>query len=304
MLSPTHLATLQTVIEQGSFVAAAKELGYTASAVSQQMRMLERATGLELFERFAKGIRPTSAAYYLAETGREMVLGLRALEQDARALAAAERGHIAIGSFRSACAHLVPTAFAAFGERRPGVTLQLTEGEPHILVPRLLSGSLDLGVVYENELDLRDWPGTLVRIPLLTEERKLLMPPAARPDASVVDIASLRDWTWIASDPAPSLVRYCVAAGFEPNIALQTNDYYSVCAMVRAGLGVALVPAISRYLTSELVPIEPRPRAPRRHVFILHRVSNRNPALPELIGELRRAAEHLAATHPQEITAR
>lgn len=291
MLNPVHLATLHAVLERGSFAAAARELGYTASAVSQQMSMLERATGLALFERLPRTIRPTAAAHYLADAGRETVLGLRSLEHDARALATGERGHVAIGSFRTASARILPGALARFTATRPAVTMRLTEGEPHLLVPRLLDGSLDLAVVYENELDARDWPKGLTRVPLLTEDRYLLVPPDARPDAGgPLHLTELRDRTWIASDPSPSLERYCATAGFAPEIALQTNDYYSICAFVRAGLGVALVPWMGHYLADALHPVGLYPPPPRREVFALHRASNRNALLPPLLAELRRAA--------------
>lgn len=291
MLNPVHLATLQAVLAHDSFVAAARQLGYTASAVSQQMRILERSTGLELFERLPRKVRPTAAAHYLAEAGQDTVLGLRSLEHDARAMAAAERGHISIGSFRTASARILPGALAGFVATRPAVTMQLTEGEPQILLPRLLEGSLDLAVAYENELDEREWPKGLVRIPLLDEERRLLMPPNLRPKRGPVHLTDLRDSTWIASDPSPSLTRFCMASGFEPIIALQTNDYYSVCAFVRAGLGVALVPGMGHYLTDTLEPVEIRPHPPKRQVFVLHRASNRNPLLSPLIDELCRSAE-------------
>lgn len=301
MLNPVHLATLQAVLDGGSFVAAARRLGYTASAVSQQMRALERSTGLALFERLPRTVRPTAAAYYLADAGRETVLGLRSLEHDARAMASADRGHVAVGSFRTAGARLLPAAFAAFTGARPAVTVGLTEGEPGALLPALLDGSLDLAVVYDNELDLRDWPNGLTRVPLFTEGRRLLTPPGTRPATGRAHLAELRDRTWIASDPSPSLVRYCAAAGFTPSIALQTNDYYSVCAFVRAGLGVALVPAIGHYLADDLVPVELYPPPPRRHVFVLHRRSNRNPLLGPLITELRAAVpdgDHAPGTGP------
>lgn len=290
MLNPVHLATLQAVLDRGSFVGAARELGYTASAVSQQMRMLERATGLALFERLPRTIRPTAAAHYLADAGRETVLGLRSLEHDARSLASGERGHVSIGSFRTAAARVLPDALAGFTAARPEVTLQLSEGEPHLLMPRLLDGSLDLAVVYENELVPREWPKGLTRVPLLTEQRHLLMPPGARPDGDRVHLTELRDRTWIASDPSPALERYCASAGFAPRIALQTNDYYSICAFVRAGLGVALVPGMGRYLGDTLEPVGVYPPPPRRHVFVLLRASNRNSLLPPLIAELRGSA--------------
>lgn len=292
MLNPVHLATLQTVLTHQSFVAAARELGYTSSAVSQQMRALERATGLELFERLPRKVRPTSAAQHLADASRETVLGLQALGRDASALAAAERGHITIGSFRTASARILPAACADFVSRRREVTMQLTEGEPQTLLPRLLDGSLDLAVAYENELNEQKWPKALTKVSLLTEDRRLLMPPSTR-KRGPVQLTDLKDATWIASNPAPSLVRYCMGNGFEPDIALQTNDYNAVCAFVQAGLGVALVPVTGHHLTDTLRPVELEPRPPRREIFVLHRPNNQNPLLQSLIGSLQRAADEV-----------
>lgn len=294
MLNPVHLATLQAVLRSNSFVAAARDLGYTASAVSQQMRALERATGLDLFERMPRSIRPTAAAHYLAAAGRQMVLGLHSLEHDAHALAVAERGHITIGSFRTASARILPSAFAAFAEKRPAVTMELSEGEPDDLIPHVLSGALDLALVYENDLNPQQWPENLTRIPLLTEERRLLMPPGEKTRRGAVRLADLRDRTWVASAPSPSLTRYSAAAGFEPRVALRTNDYYSVCEFVRAGLGIALVPVMGHYLPETLRPVKLRPLPPRRHVSALHRPSNTSPLLAPLIDELRRSARAAA----------
>lgn len=290
MLNPVHLETLQVVLAHDSFVAAAAELGYTASAVSQQMRALERATGLELFERMARSIRPTAAAHYLAEAGREMVLGLRSLEHDAKAVAAAERGRLGVGSFQTAAANILPDVLVEFRTERPGVTVELHEGEPKAVLPKVLDGSLDLALVYENDLDPKQWPAGLTRTPLFTEERTLLMPPGENTGDDPVQLADLRDETWIASDPSPSLLRFCAGVGFEPNVALRTNDYYSVCAFVRAGLGIALVPDLGRYFSDVLTPLRVLPHPPRRRVFALHRTANKNPLLAPFL-------EVLASAH-------
>ncbi|MGH3098817.1 MAG: LysR family transcriptional regulator [Streptosporangiales bacterium] len=287
MLNPVHLVTLKRVLAHDSFVAAAAELGYTASAVSQQMRALERSTGLALFEREPRGIRPTAAAHYLADACTDMVLGLRSLEHDARAMAAAERGEIGIGSFRTASARILPGAFAAFRKKHPSVVVRLHEGEPEQLLPNLLNGSLDLALVYENDLDLQEWPNGLSRIALFTEERSLLLPPGRRPTKKSVRLADLSGETWIASDPSPSLFRFCASVGFEPNVTLRTNDYYSICAFVRAGLGIALVPELGRHFGTVLKPLGLTPHPPRRHVFVLHRSTNKNPLLAPFIEVLR-----------------
>lgn len=277
-------------MREKSFAAAAHELGYTASAVSQQMRSLERATGLELFERLSRSIRPTAAAQNLARAGQQAVLSLRSVEHDAQALAEGYRGHITIGSFRTASANILPPAFAAFRHARVSVTIDLVEGEPEDLLDDLRSGAIDLALVYENELNPQQWPIELTQVPLLTEQRLLLMPAAQRPVSGQIRLAELRDLTWVASAPSPSLMSYCSTEGFAPQVAFRTNDYYSICAFVRAGIGIALVPVMGHYLTTELPAVALSPAPPRRYVSILHRRTNTSPLLRPVIQELQRAA--------------
>ena len=76
MLNPLHLRTLSVVLRAGSFAAAGRQLGYTGSAVSQQMVALEAESGLTLFLRGAHGIRPTPAAEMLSERGDALRLAL------------------------------------------------------------------------------------------------------------------------------------------------------------------------------------------------------------------------------------
>src|SRR5881628_4146083 len=102
MLRLDHLATLQTVLRRGSFADAARELGYTASAVSQQIGALERNTGLALFEREAKSIRPTTAAHHLMESSRTLLADADALWEEIRRLATGQSGRVRLGAFATA----------------------------------------------------------------------------------------------------------------------------------------------------------------------------------------------------------
>lgn len=292
MLNPTHLATLRSVLDHGSYVTAAQTLGYTASAVSQQMTALEQATGLILFERLPRGVRPTSAARYLASSADTIVAALRSLEHDARALASAELGELRIGCFQTASARLLPDVLSRLRTSHPDVVVHLREAEPELLVPAVLDGTLDLVIVYDNEnrLDLGPWVDTLTKVPLMVERRVLILPPGFRRVRRTVRLTSLRDETWIASDPSPSFMRLCARVGFEPDVTLRTNDYYSVCAFVRAGIGVALVPWLGYFLRDELPPHDISPAAPDRHVFALFRKSNGNPLIEPALSVLRDVA--------------
>ena len=140
MLNPLHLRTLTAVLQTGSFAVAARRLGYTPSAVSQQIAALERAAGLPLFEREAHGIRPTPAAAWLRGRGQEVLAALGALQDDLRGLADGVTGTVRLGSFPTAGEHLLPAALAALAAGAPSVEVLLDEGEPDELVPRVHDG--------------------------------------------------------------------------------------------------------------------------------------------------------------------
>lgn len=84
MLNTLHLRTLIVVLRTGSFAEAARQLGYTGSAVSQQMASLERAVKMSLFERDAHGIRPTPAAGFLAQRAQEVLAAVGTFEGEVR----------------------------------------------------------------------------------------------------------------------------------------------------------------------------------------------------------------------------
>ena len=82
MLNPVHLRTLVEVVKTGSFAEAARRLGYTSSAVSQQISAFERAVGVTLFEREAHSIRPASAALLIADRGGELLAAFDGFEHE------------------------------------------------------------------------------------------------------------------------------------------------------------------------------------------------------------------------------
>ncbi len=294
MLNPTHVTTLREVLVTGSFAAAAARLGYTASAVSQQISTLERATGLVLFERSARRVHPTRAAVVLGERSGRVLDELAALERETRALAAGESGLVRVGSFPTAGATLVPWALARFVRQRPDAEVSLEEGEPDELLPRVLSDGLDLALVYEYDLVPQRWPDEVTVAELVSEQLRVLLPPA-HPATGTGSLAldELSGETWIASREttagASSLARMCATAGFTPRIAFRTNDYDVVRELVHAGLGVALVPELAVTNAARPAAHGLRGEPGGRRVLAIHRAANPNPLLAPLNDALRRA---------------
>jgi DNA-binding transcriptional LysR family regulator len=281
MLPPHQLHTLRTVLATGSYAGAAAELRYTPSAVSQQMSALEKATGLVLFERSAHSVRPTPHAQLLAERAAEVLAMLTGLDREVAAIARGETGRLRIGSFPTASARLLPGALATLRQQRPGVEIEVDEGELAELLPRLLSGELDLALAYRYDTVPAGWPARLVETQLLREPLSLLLPAGHRLAGSgPLRLAALAGERWVApladSPGALNLERLAARAGFLPRISFRSNDYSVVRGLVAAGLGVALVPGLGISQTDGVLPTPLAGRPPRRAVLALQRAAAPN----------------------------
>ncbi|SDG92453.1 DNA-binding transcriptional regulator, LysR family [Lentzea fradiae] len=301
MLNPVHLRTLVEVVKTGSFAAAARRLGYTSSAVSQQISAFERAVGVTLFEREAHSVRPASAALMIADRGAELLAAFDGFEHEVKAMVQGLRGRLRIGTFPTASARVVPKALARLTRDLPDAEIRLDEAEPDDVLPLVLTGELDLALVYAYDLVPRTWPEELTVVPLL-DETLLVMVPSGHPAAkSNVRLEDLRDERWIASRDGTSgatcLTRLCAAAGFAPKIAFRSNDYEVVQSLVAAGVGVALVPALGYKALpgTHAMPLRHKPL--RRHVHVVHRTANTNPLLCDAVNALLQVCERTVGDH-------
>ena len=295
MLNPLHLRTLTSVLRTGSFALAARQLGYTPSAVSQQIAALERAVRLPLFEREARCIRPTPAAAFLAARGQEVLGALGTLEEDLRSLAEGTSGTVRLGSFPTASEHLVPAALASLAVSHPSVEVLLNEGEPVELAPGIRDGDLDVALVYRYTRVPVRYPCGLTVVPLLREDLVLLLPvghPSAGSESVALD--ALEDAIWVTTregtEGATSLRRMCADAGFAPKVSHRSNDYDVIRGFVRAGLGVALVPVLGHVADPGVVTSRLAGVRVQRHVGVLTPTAIRNPAVEGVLAALITAA--------------
>ncbi len=282
MLNVARLRILSEVARRGSFSAAAASLSYTQSAVSQQVAALEAETGLTLLERHPRGVSLTAAGQTLVGHAEGILARLEAAEEAVDAIAGVRGGRLRMASFPTAGATLMPRAIAAFREAHPGVELTLAEGEPEEIAPRLRAGELDLALLFEFSGESL-LPGGLMRRELLEDPMFLALPRAHRLAARPrLRLEELSEESWVqtsqSSPCARHVVRSCHAAGFEPLVAFESDDYQTVQGLVAAGVGVALIPRLAlsavreRHRRSRAAPISPgaerdrgaaRRRAPR-----------------------------------------
>jgi DNA-binding transcriptional LysR family regulator len=273
MLSVQRLKVLREVLTQGSFSEAASALNYTQSAVSQAIATLETEAGVPLIERDRRGVRPTSAGELLAEHAGRILTQLDAAEAELGAIAGIAGGELRMASFPTAGATLMPLAIAAFRSAHPEVTLSLVEGEPEELTPRLRDGEFDLGLIFEFEGIGALGPG-LRSTRLFEDPMKLALPKGHRLAKSErITLEDLAEDAWVQTSEqsacARHVVRICRAAGFEPRVSFESDDYLTVQGLVAAGVGVALIPQLALSQTvSYDIAVRELEQAPVRHVVV------------------------------------
>src|SRR6201987_1328209 len=272
MLNVGRLRVLTEVVRRGSFSGAAEALSYTQSAVSQAVARLEAETGATLIVRDRAGVRPTAAGASLGEHAEPIFARIEAAETELAAVLGVRAGRLRMASFPSAGATLMPLAIARFRERHPDVALALAEGEPEEIAPRLRAGEFDLALLFEFPGE-RERHGARLRTQLLLEDPMLIALPAEHALAGkrAPALADLRDEDWVqTSAPSPCagfVVRSCLAAGFEPKVTFESDDYETVQGLVAAGVGGGLIPHLAlTHVHPGIVVRGPSPRSPPRRV--------------------------------------
>ncbi|MEU8102647.1 LysR substrate-binding domain-containing protein [Nonomuraea muscovyensis] len=279
-----QLHAFAVLAEELHFGRAAERLGIAQPPLSQQIGRLERRVGHPLFER---GRRGPGGRVALTPAGRELLpAARRALEEVAAGLDAARRtgsgqaGRLRIGFAASLALTVLPRIVRAYGDRHPGVELEIREmtGAPQLAALR--EDAIDLGLLREPPDD-----ADLVAEPVLTEPFVAVLP-AGHPLAArrVVPVAALAGEPFVllprAAGPAfhDRIVAVCRAAGFEPRVAQRAVEWQTVSALVEAGLGVSLAPAgIRRVRLAGVAYRRVTPGTARTTVALCHRRDDRSP---------------------------
>jgi DNA-binding transcriptional LysR family regulator len=294
MLDVRRLRVLREVARRGSFSAAAEALSFTQPAISRQIAALELEAGTQLVDRRARGVRLTPAGELLVEHAEVILDRLATAESQLEALAGLAGGRLRLGTFGTANATLIPLAIRAFAAEHPAVDLQLVEGVSSTLVQRMLAGEVDLAVltteVAEDEIELEPLMDDPLYVALAADH-----PLADRP---ALRMADLRDETWIESHQgacAGPLLDAARAAGFEPCIGFEADQWLGKQGLVAAGVGVTLIPSVALATVREDVVLRSLGAdAPVRQLFLASQSCGyRAPAVEPMKAILRRvAAEH------------
>jgi molybdate transport repressor ModE-like protein len=242
-----HLAALKAIAEEGTFAGAARRLGYTQSAVSQQLAALERLTGARLVER-PPGRRPvglTPAGALILRHGAAILARAQAVEADLAAASNGGGGFVRVGTYQSVGVHVLPALLTRFRKAFPHVDVQLRESASDLeLLDLVECGKLDATFCM---LPVEDGPfaaAELVADPyVLVVPRESPLANGRRP--TIRDIAALPLIGFRSCRNDHRIEAQLRARGFEPSIVFRSDDNPTVQALVAAGVGAALMPRLT-----------------------------------------------------------
>lgn len=295
-LEVRHLVALETIVRLGSFRAAARELGYSQSAISEQVAALEAIVGERVLHRprGARHVLPTPAGRVLLDHTKRVGATLVSARADVAALRA-ERETLRVGIFPSASARLLPSIVRSLRDERPDLELRLHESDdPADLLDLVLRGDLD--VAFGSEQAVPD----ALESALLLDDPYVLLVASDDPLAELAAIAPaevarlpLVDYRSIRAELMPTRL---LPRDVRPEVVFRSDDQATVHALVAAGIGSAIVPRLGAALGDarvRAIPIDP-PLPPRR--IALHWLAARapTPALTAFVAAAHAAAAEVA----------
>ena len=269
-----HLLALQAVADTGTFGRAADQLGYTQSAISQQVAALERVLGAPVFDR-PGGPRPvelTPLGEVLLGHARAVLERVDEAANDIARFRAGTIGRIDIGCFQSVLTALVPPILGRMRAERPGVDVQLVQEEDNdVLVRRVAEGQLDVSFFLAHD-DPRVESLELLTDPFVLVARADDVANAAPAATGPVSPDLLHGAPTIAELDNPcqrQIDEGLHDLGVVPDIVFRTNDNTAVTAMVRAGMGMAVMPLLAVGSDDDRLVVRPLdPPIPPRHIAI------------------------------------
>lgn len=289
-----RLRLLREVGLRGSIAGAARAVGLTPSAVSQQLAALERETSTALVDRSPRGVVLTGAGQALAARAEQLLDVLAAARADLDRLAGSLAGAVRIASVASAAATVVSTAVIALRVAEPGIEVSVATAEPERGIGLLLTGDVDLAVVDEYDYVPLALPEAAVVRELGIEPLVVVRPTGAgRRRAGLADLADA-DWVMPPEDAAcgRAVRAACRTVGFEPRVRWETDDMLLLVRAVAQGHGVAVLPRLS--VPEDAVGVDVRalrdPALTRRLVAVARASVAARPVVGEVLDALSKAS--------------
>jgi molybdate transport repressor ModE-like protein len=290
-----RLRILREVAHHGGVNAAAREMHYSPSAVSQQMTALERDIGAQVLERRGRRV-------VLTEVGRVLLHHaeiLLAAERDAQSAVEQVRDtlpvELIVGVFSTVAAGLIPQVVADLARRQPEIRVRTREIDPDDAGIQLRHGHLDLAFVIDYPEATEPWAPGIAVVPVMGDRLQLAALEGQFP-SSKVRLSDLADHDWVISGPTTYYGRAiraaCREAGFEIRVIHEVDEQATALVMVANGLGVTLVSDLGRtFLPDSGVAVHDLTRPLRRQILLAHRERDRSPAVQTFL----ETTSHLAS---------
>jgi DNA-binding transcriptional LysR family regulator len=276
-----HLLALVAVVETGTFSGAAEQLGYTQSAVSQQVATLERIVGTPLFERPGgpRPVRLTAAGETLLTHARAVLARISSAATDLRALASGEQGELRVGTLPSVGTKILPRLLGTFRAEWPGIQIGLRESRDSAeLLHAVETGDIDVTF-----LDIGPYETGPLEVRLLLNDPMVFLAPAAAPEAGrrVVSIADIAHLPMIGTrNPG---CRQIIDDAFRqapvsPTYVFRSDDNPTIQGLIGSGMAYAVLPLLTVDEDDPHVAVIPiRPGPPPRRLGIAWHPDRRPP---------------------------
>lgn len=268
-----QLRYLVAIARAGSFSRAAAECRVAQPSLSQQIQKLEDELGEPLFQRSARGAVLTAAGEALLNRAERILREVEDACSEARDTSKLLRGRVAVGAIPTIAPYFLPNALATFSAENRGVELEIHEDTTAQLLQKIARMEIDLGVA---SLPLK---GSELEVRPLFSEELLLAVPAQHPLAKqkTVHLSDLESEPFILMKEGHCLgaqtLEVCHQVKLEPNVVLRSAQIETIHALVAAGFGISLIPAMacSARKDSNLVCRSLAAPAPQRVVALCYR---------------------------------
>ncbi|MGN7247197.1 LysR family transcriptional regulator [Janibacter anophelis] len=280
MIDPSALRSLSAVAAHGTLARAASELGYTPSAVSQQVKRLERDVGVPLLAPAGRGVVITPAGRALVDASADVFAALELASSAARSVAeGTPSGHVRVVAFSTAIRGLVAPALADLAARHPAVRVDVTELDPPQALSAVDAGAADLALVHDADGLPTAAPSSVRQVVVHTDVGDLAIPashPLADTATPLVE-ARLVEHPWVTSPPGTVchqwFRRLFASSDTPPDVRHVADDFATQLALVRGSGVLALVPRLARPEVPDGVVIRGLDAAPTREVRAAWRAS-------------------------------
>ena len=298
MLDLQRLEIFRKVATLRSFTAAALELSYTQSSVSEAVATLERELGVTLLDRTSRPVRLTPSGEVVLAHAEALTAHATAIETDLAGLTSGDVGRLRLAGFYTAWSTFLPRAVADLTRAHPRVQLELAQRDPPAALRHLRAGELDLAVIYRFEPgDPADEPEARLGSTYLAHDPYALAVPATSPLARKgrLEVADLAKASWcsgpLGGPGVLALQQFCHEhGGFEPRLEYPIDDVGMAQPIIAAGLAIALLPSLDLAQPRPGVKVRQLPDTPPgRDVWCVRPVHQRLPAATAMISALVRA---------------